>query len=299
MYQRFYGLRAKPFSIAPQAEFLYPSRRHRLALELLHYGLATRVPFVVVTGEIGTGKTTLIRHLLAGLEPGVAVASVARAHGGYENLLRWIADAFGLETAAADEFDLEKRVLGHMDALQRQGRDVALVIDEAQGLSAGALEKLRLLASAFQVLLVGQRGLRQRLQEPGLAQLAQRVAVDYHLEPLERDELAPYVRHRLRVAGGSEDLFDDEACEALHEHTRGVPRLVNLLCDFALLYGYSMRAPRIARGLVDEVARDRAGALAQPQPVSSARHAPQTRPRRGRTRRAAAPAARAPRLARG
>jgi type II secretory pathway predicted ATPase ExeA len=281
MYERFYGLRAKPFSIAPQAEFLYPSRRHRLALELLHYGLATRAPFVVVTGEIGTGKTTLLRHLLGKLDASVAVASVARAHGGYANLLRWTADAFGLETAGADEFALEKRVLEHVEAQQRLGRAVALVVDEAQGLTAGALEKLRLLSNVdaggeapFQVVLAGQRGLRERLQEPGLAQLAQRVVVDYHLEPLERDELAPYVRHRLHVAGAAESLFDDEACEALHAHTGGVPRLVNLLCDFALLYGYSMRAPKIQRALVEEVARDRAGAVAQPQPIRSAHSSP-------------------------
>src|SRR5215813_10057636 len=161
MYERFYGLRQRPFSIAPQAEFLYPSRRHRQALELLRYGIDTRAPFVVVTGEIGTGKTTLLRHLLGHLDPGQVVASVAHAHGEYANLLRWIADA--------------------------------------QGLAAGALEKLRLLSNIngeaeapFQVMLVGQRELRERLGDPSLAQLAQRVVVDYHLEPLERDEIAPY-----------------------------------------------------------------------------------------------------------
>src|SRR3974390_2687336 len=111
MYERFYGLRVKPFSIAPQAEFLYPSRRHRQALGLLEYGVVTRAPFVVVSGEIGTGKTTVLRHLLARLGPGTAVASVAHAHGGYANLLRWVADAFGLPAAEADEFAMEKSVL--------------------------------------------------------------------------------------------------------------------------------------------------------------------------------------------
>lgn len=277
MYERFYGLRTRPFSIAPQAEFLYPSRRHRMALELLHYGLASRSPFVVVTGEIGTGKTTLLRHLLSRLGNGFAVASIAHAHGGYGNLLRWVADAFGVPAADVDEFTLEKRVLEHVSQQHRLGRSVALVIDEAQGLTAGALEKLRLLSNVnedgeapFQVLLVGQGGLRQRLREPGLAQLAQRVVVDYHLLPLGGDEVAPYVRHRLQVAGSANaDLFEDAACEAVHAHSGGVPRLVNVLCDFSLVYGFSMQVARIDRSVVEEVARDRAGALARPEPVAS------------------------------
>jgi len=272
MYERFYGLRAKPFSIAPQAEFLYPSRRHRQALELLHYGVATRAPFVVVSGEIGTGKTTLLRHLLSRLGPQHTVASVAHASGEYPNLLRWIADAFRVP-AQGEEFALEKAVLEHVSHEHRRGRAVALLIDEAQGLTLGALEKLRLLSNLnsegeapFQVILVGQRGLRERLSDPALVQLAQRVVVDYHLEPLERDETAPYVRHRLHVAGAADEaLFDEDACEALFEHSGGVPRLVNVLCDFSLLYGYSLRAQSIGRELVEEVARDRAGALARPE----------------------------------
>jgi type II secretory pathway predicted ATPase ExeA len=279
MYERFYGLRVKPFSIAPQAEFLYPSRRHRQALELLLYGIATRAPFVVVSGGIGTGKTTLLRHLFARLGPGTAVASVAHAHGGYANLLRWVADAFGLPVAEADEFTLEKSVLEHVSRQHRLGRSVALVVDEAQGLTAGALEKLRLLSnvnaeneSPFQVVLVGQVGLRERLAEPGLAQLAQRVAVDYHLGPLEPDEIAPYVRHRLCVAGATDEkLFEDDACEAIHAHSGGVPRLVNLICDFALVYGFSARAPAIGRELVEEVARARGGAIAVPERIVAER----------------------------
>jgi type II secretory pathway predicted ATPase ExeA len=169
-------------------------------------------------------------------------------------------------------------VLEHVARQHRLGRSVVLVVDEAQGLNAGALEKLRLLSNVndggeapFQVLLVGQSGLRRTLGQPQLAQLAQRVAVDYHLEPLEADEIAPYVRHRLHVAGAArEDLFDEDACEALHESTGGVPRLVNLLCDFALLYGFSAQAPRIGRALIDEVTRDRARAIAQAARAASA-----------------------------
>jgi type II secretory pathway predicted ATPase ExeA len=272
MYERFYGLREKPFSIAPQAEFLYPSRRHRRALDLLQYGLATRAPFIVVSGEIGTGKTTLLRHLLARIGANTSVASVSQAHGGYASLLRWVADAFSLP-ADGEEFALEKRVLAHVAQEHRRGRSVALVVDEAQGLTAAALEKLRLLSnvnadgeSPFQVILAGQRGLRERLREPGLAQLAQRVVVDYHLGPLERDETAPYVRHRLRVAGAGRELFDEAACAVVHAHSGGVPRLVNLLCDFALVYGFAAQAPEIGRQLVEEVARDRAGAIAQAEP---------------------------------
>jgi type II secretory pathway predicted ATPase ExeA len=276
MYERFYGLRAKPFCIAPQAEFLYPSRRHRRALDLLHYGVATHAPFIVVSGEIGTGKTTLLRHLLGRLGADTLVASVAQAHGGYASLLRRVADAFGLR-AEGDEFGVEKRVLARVAQEHRRGRPVVLVVDEAQGLTAGALEKLRLLSNVnaggeapLQVILAGQRGLRERLREPGLAQLAQRVVVDYHLGPLEQDETAPYVRHRLRVAGAERELFDEEACALVHAHSGGVPRLVNLLCDFALVYGYAAQAPAIGRELVEEVARDRAGAIARAEPGAAA-----------------------------
>jgi len=277
MYERFYGLRVKPFSIAPQAEFLYPSRRHRRALELLRYGLSTRAPFIAITGDIGTGKTTVLRHLVARLGPKISVAEVYHAHGDYGNLLRWVADAFGLDAADVDEFTLEKKVLEHVSRQHRLGRSVALVIDEAQGLTVGALENLRLLSNAnadgeapFQVVLVGQCGLRERLSDPALAQLAQRVVVDYHLEPLERDETAPYLDHRLQVAGATEQgVFDEGACEAVHAYTGGVPRLVNVLCDFALLYGFSAQVRHIDRELVEEVARDRAGAIARPAMAAS------------------------------
>jgi type II secretory pathway predicted ATPase ExeA len=269
MYERFYGLRTKPFSITPQAAFMYPSRRHSVALELLQYGIASHAPFVVVTGEIGTGKTTLLRYLVGRIPTDMIVASVEHAYGDYGELLPWIAGAFGLPASSTEVFALEKSVLEHVTRSTRFGRGVLLVIDEAQGLTHEALERLRVLSNVngsgqngFQVLLAGQPGLRERLRDPALKQLAQRVAVDYHLEPLELDETARYIRHRLRVAGSENDaLFDDGACEAVHASTAGVPRLVNLMCDFALLYGCSNRLSAIGRDVVEEVARDRAGAI--------------------------------------
>jgi type II secretory pathway predicted ATPase ExeA len=243
-----------------------------MALELLQYGIATRAPFVVVTGEIGTGKTTLLRYLASRIPGDTVTAIVEHAHGGYSRLLRWVADGFALPAAEADDFAIERRVVDHVARQARFGRGVLLVVDEAQGLEGEALEQLRMLSNVngsgrteFQVMLVGQPALRERLRERALRQLAQRVAVDYHLEPLERDETAQYIRHRLRVAGAADEgLFDEPACEAVHEHTGGVPRLVNVMCDFALLYGYSSRAEHIGRELVEEVAQDRAQAIAQP-----------------------------------
>ena len=272
MYERHFGLRTRPFSILPQAEFLYPSRRHRMALELLSYGIVTRAPFVVVGGEIGTGKTTLIRCLSGRIPGDTLSACVEHAHGGYSRLLRWTAEAFALSSEDADDFAIERRVVEHVRRQARFGRGVLLVIDEAQGLTSEALEQLRMLSNVngadraeFQVVLVGQPALRERLREPGLRQLAQRVAVDYDLEPLDAGETRAYIRHRLRVAGAADDeLFDDAACEAVHAHTGGVPRLVNLTCDFALLYAYSGGQPRIGRDTVEEVAQDRRNALAQP-----------------------------------
>jgi type II secretory pathway predicted ATPase ExeA len=279
MYERHFGLRARPFSILPQAEFLYPSRRHRMALELLSYGITTRAPFVVISGEIGTGKTTLLRCLSGRIPGDTLTACVEHAHGGYSRLLRWIAEAFALSAEDADDFAIERRVIAHVRRQARFGRGVMLAIDEAQGLSSEALEQLRMLSNVngserteFQVVLVGQPALRERLREPGLRQLAQRVAVDYDLEALDAGETRAYIRHRLRVAGAGDDgLFDDAACDAVHAHTGGVPRLVNLTCDFALLYAYSARQQRVSRDTVEEVAQDRKNALAQPVPDA---HAP-------------------------
>lgn len=269
MYKRFYGLHENPFSILPDPAFLYLGRRHRLALNLLEYGLMNQAGFNVITGEIGTGKTTLIRYLLTQLGPETNVGLISNTHQSFGELLQWILFAFKLEPRAdgraggkVEMFQIFVDFLIHEYA---QNRRTVLIVDEAQNMSADALEELRMLSNInvdkhllLQMILAGQAGLRDTLRRSDMEQFAQRVAVDYHLEALDLEETHCYIRHRLGVAGASDpDLFDAPAREAVYRHSGGVPRLINLLCDTALVYGYAEQKLRIDEGLVNEVADDK------------------------------------------
>lgn len=264
MYESFFGLREKPFSLLPDPRFLYTSRTHRLGLTLLRYGLAEQTGFVVLTGEVGTGKTTLLRHMLAAAGDDRTVAMVANTHPGQGELLRWVLLACGLDQAPADPPALHAAFLAFLRARHAEGRRVVLVVDEAQNLDAGALEQLRLLSNVnsgddhlVQLVLAGQPELRAMLQRPDLRQLVQRISVDHHLEPLSRTDTAAYLRHRLTIAGGRPDLFDDEACAAIHWFGHGIPRLINALADLALVYAFADDRPRVDLDTVLEVAQDR------------------------------------------
>ncbi len=264
MYESFYGLRERPFSILPDPGFLYFSRRHKVAIGLLEYGLQQSVGFSVVTGPIGTGKTTLIRYLLARTGGNLGVGLIADMHAGVTDPLPRVLLAFGLDTRVASE-------VGQLQSFSRfvaeqavQARRTVLIIDEAQNLGIEALEKLRLLSNLnadspmLQIILTGQPGLKEKLCRPELEQLAQRVIVDYQLEPLDRDDTRHYIAHRIRIAGGSsESLFDEQACNAVHQHSRGVPRLINVLCETALVYGYADQKSGIDAQTVHDVVADR------------------------------------------
>ncbi len=264
MYEAFYGLRARPFSILPDPGFLYFSRRHKVALGLLEYGLQQSVGFSVVTGPIGTGKTTLIRYLLGRMANRLSVGLVANIHAGVTGLLPRVLFAFGLDTSAATDIGQLQVLSWFLEEQVDQGRRAALIIDEAQNLSLEALEELRLLSNVnadvpvLQIILAGQPGLREKLRRPELEQLAQRVVVDYQLEPLDCRDTHRYIAHRIQVAGGNaEALFDENACNAIHHHTHGVPRLINVLCETALVYGFADQKPGIDVQIVHDVADDR------------------------------------------
>lgn len=269
MYESYYNLREKPFSATPDPRFLFESRQHGRALTLAQYGLLNQAGFVVVTGEAGCGKTTLVRRLVGAMGEGFGVGVVSNTQcDSFEELLRWILFAFDLDFRAKEKVEMFRTLSEFLDAEYREGRNTVLIVDEAQQLTQGGLEQLRMVSNInvdgeqlLQVLLVGQPGLWRQLRDPGMAQLAQRIGVDFHLEPLESEEIPAYVRHRLDVAGGESELFEPETFPVIAEATGGVPRLINMLCDAALVYGYSDGTRRISEGLLREVLRDRAGGL--------------------------------------
>jgi len=264
MYETFYGFRSKPFTLLPDPEFLYPSKKHRMALTLLEYGLMNQASFSVITGDIGTGKTTLIRQLLSQMERDTVVGLITNTHQSFGELLQWILLAFNLESGTKDKVEMYKTFVDFLIGQYAANHRVILIVDEAQNMSHQALEELRMLSNVntekdqvLQVILVGQSGLRDNLRDPRLEQFAQRVTVDYNLEPLGGEETREYIHHRLRIAGGDPDIFSDEACDVVFRYSGGTPRLINLLCDTALVYGYAEQMQRIGRQLLEDVVRDK------------------------------------------
>ncbi len=264
MYESFYHLREKPFTLLPDPGFLYLSDKHRMVASLLEYSLANQAGFTVISGEIGAGKTTLIRHMLNQMERDHTVGLISTTHRTFGELLQWILLAFNLEHANMGKVEMYQRFVDFIIDEYAHNRRVILIVDEAQNMTAEVLEELRMLSNinadkdqALQVILVGQRELRETLQRPELAQFAQRISVDFHLQPLSEDETVGYIRHRLQVAGGDPDIFEEDACRAVYRYSNGVPRLINVLCDTALVYGYAEQLQRIDTRLVSAVAYEK------------------------------------------
>ncbi|HVH54705.1 MAG TPA: XrtA/PEP-CTERM system-associated ATPase [Vicinamibacterales bacterium] len=261
MYERFYELRERPFALSPDPDYLYPSRVHREALDYLRYGLESHAGFVIITGEIGSGKTTLLQTLLRGLDSQTTVARIVNTMLEPRELLETIMIDFGLEPAGKSKPLLLRDLAQYLVDQRLAGRMVLLVIDEAQNLTADALEELRMLSNLeteksklLQIVLVGQPNLRDKLGAPELEQLRQRITVSYHLQPLDAGETENYINHRLRRAAvGSPVVFPREATEMIHTRSRGVPRIINIICDAALVFGYAEERRTINLALVQEV----------------------------------------------
>ena len=266
MYKSFYGFKEKPFSLLPDPAFLFYSVKHRRALAMLRYGLMNQAGFTVITGEIGSGKTTLIRQLLNEIESdqGATVGIVSNTHRTFGELLEWVLLAFKLEYRGKKKVELYQTLAEFIAREYSQNRRTVLIIDEAQNLDAEALEELRMLSNInankdqlLQLILVGQPSLREILRLPELHQFAQRIAVAFNLKTLSLEETWQYIRHRLEVAGGDPNLFDTKACAAVYYYTQGTPRLVNVLCDTALVYGYGEQKQRIDVDIICEVVREK------------------------------------------
>jgi len=247
MYERFYNLRERPFALSPDPEYLYPSRVHQEALDYLRYGLETQAGFIVITGEIGSGKTTLLQTLLRNLDSHTTVGRIVNTLLEPRELLETILIDFGLDPAGRSKALLLRDLSQFLVDQRLAGRMVLLVIDEAQNLSLAALEELRMLSNLeteksklLQIVMVGQPDLRDKLAAAELEQLRQRITVSYHLPPLEIDETANYINHRLRRAAlGAPMEFPREATDLIHGRSRGVPRIINVICDAALVFGYA------------------------------------------------------------
>jgi len=263
MYETHFGLSGKPFSIVPNPEFLFLSKNHENALTYLEYGLSEKVGFILLTGEIGTGKTTLVRYMLRQMESQMDIAVIFNTNFSSDQLFRLILKEFDLGGDVAGKEESLDRIYSFLIDRYARGRHVLLVIDEAQNLSAGALEDIRMLSNLqtddrmlLQIMLVGQPELKLRLQRPDLRQLAQRIAVNYHLTPLDEKQTRRYIAHRIESVGGRSGLFSEEAVRIIHEHSGGIPRTVNLLCDSAMVYAYSDDRGGIDAEVVEAVVRD-------------------------------------------
>ena len=246
MYLEYYGLEEFPFNITPDPRFLYYSRHHQEAYDHLIYGIEQRKGFIELTGEVGSGKTTLCRAVLANLGEEVETALILNPSLTESQLLRAMLNDFGLEARGRDRLDYIQKLNDFLLRKNGEGINVALLIDEAQDLSPQVMEQVRLLSNLetdqqklIQIVMCGQPELQKRLARPDLRQLRQRITVRYHLPPLTQQEAMMYIRHRLSVAGANGSLeFDAGAIREVYRYSKGSPRLINAVCDNALLAGY-------------------------------------------------------------
>ncbi len=258
MYERFFGLKEKPFNVTADPAFLFFSRRHKEAFSHLAYGIKERKGFLEITGEIGAGKTTLCKGLLNSLNKDTKSALILNPDLSKFQLLKAIAQDLGITLEKKSGSFLLAKLNEFLIQQLMCGNNVVLIIDEAQNLKAALLEQIRLLSNLetekeklLQIVLVGQPELREKLKSPKLRQLRQRISVRYHIFPLEKDEIDRYIRHRLSVAGAVNSVkFSKQAIEEIYRYSQGIPRLINILCDKALLTAYVSETKSIDQAII-------------------------------------------------
>ena len=288
MYAGHYNLAGRPFQLSPDPRFFYDSRSHQKAMAYLTFGLTEREGFIVITGEIGTGKTTLVRHLLSELNREDYVsASVVTSQLEADDALRMVASAFGLPFQGADKATLLRNIEAFLIDCHSRRKHVLLIVDEVQNMPFSALEELRMLSnfqhdgqSLFQCFLLGQPEFRAVIASDALEQLRQRVIASCHLEPLDENEMREYIEHRLlRVGWAGDPSFDEDAFRLIYRYTDGVPRRINALCGRILLFGYLEDLHHIdgavVSDVVDELTAERGPPVAQSMKPSPAPARPQ------------------------
>lgn len=260
-YLEHFGLDERPFTLLPDPDFLFWSSIHRRAYTVLEYGILSRAPITLLTGEVGAGKTTLLQNLLKSVSPDVTIALVSNAQGGRGELARWVLNALDQRVPVdATYVDMFHQLEEFLLAEYASGRRVLLVFDEAQHLSFEGLEELRMLTNVnsnkdelLQLVLVGQPELRDMVRRPDLKQFAQRIVATFHLPPMDADTVYAYIQHRMRVAGGTGFEIKRDASDLVSQVTSGVPRLVNQLCDISLLYAWTMNRKTVQEKTVEMV----------------------------------------------
>ncbi|HDZ00182.1 MAG TPA: AAA family ATPase [Nitrospirae bacterium] len=264
MYEKHFSFKHKPFELVPNPDFLFLSSTHKKALTYLDYGIKEKIGFILLTGEIGSGKTTIIRNLIKNLNSSVKLSRINNTKVSSEQLISMINEDFGLEVDGKNKTKLLSELNAFLiDQYSKKSQPI-LLIDEAQNLSPDLLEEIRLLsnletdrAKLLQIMLVGQTELKKTLMHPELMQLRQRININYHITPLTIDETVKYIRHRLTIAGNPEVMrFQGDMPGLIYRFSGGIPRLINILCDFALLTAFTEGKKEVNADIIREVAHD-------------------------------------------
>ena len=266
MYEQFYGFREKPFQITPNPAFLYRSSKHDTALTYLEYGLTENVGFILLTGEIGAGKTTLVQYILGRLDSDIEAAVLFNTNVSAEEMLALILEEFEITRPQGNKADVLTALNSFLVDRYSQRKRVLLIIDEGQNLSDQALEEVRMLSNLqsddqalLQIMLVGQPELITKLKKPSMRQFSQRIAASYHLTGLDRQETENYIMHRLKKVGGRPDLFTPAAVDIIFNLSGGIPRAINLVCQAALVYGFAEGAEQISQDTIRQISKDNLG----------------------------------------
>lgn len=265
MYLQHFGLTAKPFELIPDPDFIHFTAQHKLAFSLLQYALFEQTGLAVISGEVGSGKTTLIKKLITSIEDeALIIGLIDNTHESWGDLISWVASAFDIQLQGNSRAEQYKEIKNFLIKQYAHKKRVILIVDEAQNMSVKTLEELRLLTNInsgkyflLQVILVGQPELAVTLSQPELVQLAQRVSVEYHLTALTEDDTRNYISHRMEKAGSKSEVFSSAAIQKIYSYSRGVPRLINIICDNALVYGYAKGEVTVSDNVIVDVVRNR------------------------------------------